>query len=223
MNIDDPLFSPHVFWDGDLPWPGVLRTRLMELKSLKLAGTPEAQVRALCQAKLPTGETLPPTKSLEVYHIRGIDGTSVPYSPVFAYLLDVGWNALPTVHIQYKVIGTGAPDFPNFSNSAILTTASRQSNDIIFPAVAGDIIFGVRPGTTMDQVNSALGKLVDSIKLWAPDPVNGDSYTGHVNAFREALVCQSVKSAAAFVRFAELNHLQRLIDFKPGWRVDRVA
>jgi hypothetical protein len=218
MAEENLTFKPTSFWDGDLPWPDVLRTRRMELSGSLAKGTPEEVVRAICQSRLPTDETLPPTKSFEVHHIRGIDGASVPFTPIFSYLLDVGWDNIPTVHVPYSVAGNGAPDFPNFQRGAVMVTASFDSKDIIFPAVAGQIVFGVLTGTTIEQIHSEIGSFVGSIERIAPD-----TYSGSVRAFREAAICKLIKSQSPIVRYAELNQIQRLIDFKPGWRTDRIA
>lgn len=218
MDVSTLAFKPAKFWDGDLPWPDVLSTRRKELSGLKPSGTPEEAVRQICSNRLPFGEELPPTKRFEVFHVRGIDGPSVPYTPVFAYLLDVGWKTFPLVYVAYEVNGSGAPNFPDFNRAAVMTAATDSAKDIIFPAVTGDVIFGVEAGTTLDVIQATLGHLVANIQLLATD-----TYTGNVLAFREAEVCNEMKSTASFVRYAELNLLVRDVTLDPGWRADRVA
>lgn len=218
MSEEDLTFKSTRFWDGDLPWPDVLRTRKMELSGLQVNGSPEEIVRTICQSRLPSDEALPPTIRFEVHHIRGIDGTAVPFTPTFSYLLDVGWNSIPTVHIPYTVVGNGAPDFPIFQRCAVMVTASTKPKDIIFPAIAGQIVFAVLPQTTIEQIHAEIGTLVGKIEKIAPD-----TYSGNVRAFRESAVCELIKSQAPIVRYAELNQIQRIIDIQPGWRVDRIA
>ncbi len=205
---------------GDHPWPGVdgFTTKSIGISLESFAAkTPAEIIRDICQSKLAAGDVLPPTHSLEIYYVRANDQGTVPFQTTFTYVLDVGWPRLCGVRIPYILAGAGALNFPNFSQPLVLSIESRDPKHLLYPAIAGDILIGVKAGTTVAEISAKLGSIVSNLAPLAPD-----AYTGRIAAFRETTEIAKIKQAAPFVRYAELNVLQQIIDFQPGWQVDRV-
>ena len=186
--------------------------------------TPEAAVRRAVQHV--TDIELPATKSLQLFHVRGVssqgpsDGQSekVIFPPEFMYVLDIGFPALAGVSINMFVAGLGDPAFPDFSDVAVRTLSSTDPREVAFPAVAGQLLVGVQEGTSEATVRAGLGDFVKSIEKLLPTV-----YLANVNAFHETKIGQQIETSVGFVRYFELNRIQRLIDFAPGWRVSRVC
>src|SRR3982751_991477 len=127
----------------------------VEPSSIKSDLDPEQEVRRIIQ-ELVSAEDLPPTRSLHLYHVRGVgndkssggeDKDVVIYGPEFVYVLDVGYPALPAVVLGMKVSGLGDPHFPDFSQHVMRSLTEETARKVLFPAVAGRLLVGVRQGT----------------------------------------------------------------------------
>jgi hypothetical protein len=178
---------------------------------------PETLIRALCESKLRAGEVLPPTKAFEGYYIRGIDEGSVNFDPEMLYLLDVGWAQFAGVRVPYHVVNRGDPNFPDWRLASVATVISRSGSDLIFPNVVSKILIGTVANTPEDVIESALKPFVQNLHL-----LSADTYEGDAPAFREEETIKQILAGAPVVRYAALDKLVRVIDFKPGWRVDQV-
>ena len=103
---------------------------------------PEQEVRKIIQG-LMTSDEIPPTKSLHLFHIRGVgndkfvggeDKDVVIFQPEFLYLLDIGYPALAAVVLSFVVSGQGDPHFPDFSQYTVRSVQQGGSNrDLLFP------------------------------------------------------------------------------------------
>lgn len=186
--------------------------------------TPEDACRELLQAALPSGETLPATKSIELYHVRclvqgetnGETIYGVYFVPEFLYVLDLGMEALAGVSIGSPRVLQGDPFFPNFENAQLRSISSRDPNSLIFPNVAGQLIIHVVDGADPDQVKNALAQYVVSVEG------SGPTYTAQCFPFKEGSIAKAIRSDVELVEWVEPVGILRIIDLIPGWHVDRV-
>lgn len=187
---------------------------------------PEVVLRELICSRLGLAN-LPPTKSMTIHHVRGVgnpihlggpDKESVPYEPEFLYVLDVGYPERCGVVVPWTSSGLGDPRFPDFAKGALRSVHDLTPDSLIFPKMVGELLVGVEPGTTEQTVRAGLAQHATSVERSSTDV-----YLVRVKPFHEHQVAAAIKASLRFVRYAELNAIVRLIDFLPGWRVDRVA
>lgn len=95
---------------------------------------------------------------------------------------------------------------------------SLASNHVLFPAAPGQLLVGVRDGTPEEVVREGLASFASRVEVLIPN-----LYLAFVKPFQEPDVAPAIERALAFVRYAELNRRTRLIDFLPGWFVDRIC
>jgi hypothetical protein len=200
-----------------------LKYRASIAKSLQ---TQEAQCREIAQAAMKDYGTLPPTRTFELYLVQGIaipfggseKDARVIYAPEFIFVLDIGLEALVGIDILWNTVGLGDPRFPDFSKSVVRSVSSRNSSDIVFPNVAGSIMIGVKDGVSDDVARKGLeGAGLRNVQG------SGWFWTAECQPFVERTVCKDVETKLAFVKFAEPNGVQRLIDFSPGWSCVRLV
>lgn len=189
---------------------------------------PEIEVRRIIQDIIP-GEELPPTRSLHLYHVRGVgndkftggeDKDVVIYGPEFVYVLDVGYPALPGVVLGMNVSGLGDPHFPDFSQHIVRTLTEETPRKVLFPAVVGRLLVGVKEGTDEQTVQDGLAPYASSVKKLAPGL---DIYLAEVKPFREPDIERQIEQNVSFVRYAQMDGVVRFVDFLPGWFVDRTC
>lgn len=172
-----------------------------------LKGGTETFVRDAIQ-KVLGEEKLPETRTLEVYSILPLD-TGFETGALFqsdtsfiAYLLDVGWPAIPGV---YSVAADPA-------RIEVFSVASKIEREVIYPDSIGRLIIGQKPGIPENEVRVALRPFIKEVV----------SYTEHyvevaVKAFHERAMAQVIESELPdVVRYAETSWLQRLV-YSPGW------
>lgn len=227
--------GPRAWWDGELPWP--LRAMRQGRRDSEArpswtstfaatltpaagkAEAPEQRVRRIVQEFLPEGQALPPTKSLELYYIVGLEGDTVLYGPEFAYLLDVGYPMIPSVRIGFRSNGNGDPNFPDFASPVIWSTPNRDPNQILFPVTPRDLLVAFEEGVTDAEARAALALYGTDISL-----LTVNTYVVKVNKpFHEGPMAAQIRHEVPRVRYVEMNRIQRLIDIRPGWQVRRVC
>lgn len=193
---------------------------------LSSSGSPDAEVRAIVEKTLSL-PPLPPTKSLSLYHIRGVsnpefnggeDVDSVIFGPEFLYVLDVGFPAACGVQIPWNNSGRGDPHFPKFKNVTLRSVLGRSSRELLYPCIPCDLLVGVVAGTDEATVRAALAPYSKSVSVLVPD-----LYQVKVDAFHEGKIAKEIESSIPFVKYASMNSVVRLIDFSPGWFVDQVC
>jgi hypothetical protein len=188
--------------------------------------SPEHAVRAIVEPFVKP-DSLPPHRMLTLHYIRGVgndkylggeDRDTVIYGPEFLYVLDVGFPMMPGVEIGFRTIGKGDPHFPDFSKYQIWSVQSLGANHLLFPAAVGQLLVGVEEGTAEEKVRKELATYATKIEVLIPN-----LYLAYVRAFREPEIAAAMERNVEFVRYAQLNHRTRLIDFLPGWFVDRIC
>ena len=194
--------------------------------AISSAQDPEHQVRAIIQ-QVVAPELLPPTRSIRLYHIRGVGNDKyiggenkdiVIYGPEFLYVLDVGYPALPGVVLGMTLSGLGDPHFPNFSEYQLRSVQGYSPGEIIFPSAVGHLLIGVQAGTDETMVKNGLSPHVRSVRHLVLD-----IYLAEVTPFHEAQIGNTIEQEVPFVRYAQMDHITRSIDFEPGWFADRVC
>jgi hypothetical protein len=176
------------------------------------------------------GESLPETKDCRLFYIRGVgndkfmggeDKDLVLFPPNFAYVLDVGFPSLPTIVVPFENSGHGDPRFPDFTKAVVCSTLSWSSRDVLFPAEAGEIIVSAKEGVDAEHLKVTLSDYAQDVQPLAP---SSNLFWARVEAFHEAEIARAVTDANLDgIRYAEVNRIVRLIDFAPGWIVDRIA
>lgn len=172
------------------------------------------------------GGVLPEIKTVELYLIRALaeiqtgqaKELAVIYPPEFLYVLDVGTESLVGGFFTWKNVYFGDPVFPAKQTPEIRSIASRDSGQLIFPKVPGEIMLGVVEGTPHDEVVKVLtAKGIKDIEFF-------DFFlTARCQPFGEHGICAELESTVPFVRYAQPNRIVRLIDFSPGWHVTRLT
>jgi len=188
----------------------------------------ETKLRDLVQSILPTGQVLPAFKSLSLHLIRGlntisingVDTVVVAFPPEFLYVADVGYPALIGVILHWTPtrVGFGDPTFPDFAGATIRSVPNANESALIFPDVIGQLIIGIDPSADPAAVKQGL----QNEGLWDVD-LFGTFATARCTPFQERPICKALLGKLSFVRNAEPNHVVRLIDISPGWRVERLA
>jgi len=186
--------------------------------------SPEKAVRACVEALV--GTSLPPTKELTLYHIRGVgnpkqqggqDKDSVIYGPEFLYLLDVGYPSACGVQIPWNGSGLGDPYFPDFSKAELRSVQGKTRSDLLFPCIPTELLVGIKDGIDEASVRQELAPFSTAIQLIRPN-----LYFVMVEAFHETSIAQELEAVDRVVKYAEPNRIVREIDFSPGWFVDQV-
>jgi hypothetical protein len=177
------------------------------------------------QAKL-GGAGLPTPRSSALYYICGVkndamfggeDKDVVIYAPEFLYVFDLGYPAHCGVSCLWNTVELGDPAFPDFSNAGLRSIHDLDDNGLIYPAIAGELVIGVEPGTSQEDALAALRPHAIEVQH-----MSRDDYLAKVTPFHEREIAARIRKAVGFVRYAEQNGVVRLIDFSPGWRISRV-
>jgi len=186
----------------------------------------EQEVRARLEQVI-APDKLPGTGSLSLFHIRGVgndgpfggeDKDVVIYGPEFLYVYDVGWPALPAVEIGFDVSGKGDPHFPDFSDWSAWSVESAAPNHVLFPSAPGKLLIGVVEGTPEATVRQGLAAFTTRLEILIPS-----LYLAQVKPFQERVIARRIEQEVGFVRYASLDGRTRLVDFSPGWFVDRIC
>jgi hypothetical protein len=172
-------------------------------------------------------QTLPPVKSVELYLIEGISEIAttnggkaygVIYPPEFVFALDVGLEALVGGTFIWTPVFYGDPEFPEKKTPIIRSLPSRAPRDVIFPRVAGSLMIGLRADVPADKAKAAL-EAQSLLNVQVSDFL----VTADCAPFTERTVCRTLESSLPdIVKYAEANHVVRLIDFSPGWALKRL-
>jgi hypothetical protein len=174
----------------------------------------------------PGGEPLAIT-SMELYLIRGLNTVDlgqgpvivVAFAPEFLYVADVGMRARAGVSVSWvNGIGAGDPTFPDFASSKLRSISDVGAASLIYPAIAGELIVGVVTGTPSAEVVAGL----EANGLWDVR-ITGTMVEARCDPFREVDICAALPGELAFVKYAQLNRVVRLVDISPGWTATRIA
>lgn len=166
-------------------------------------------------------------KSIQLYHVRGVamrigaDGGEVEhviFVPEFMYVFDLGLPARAGVAYPYDVKGLGDPAFPQRARAVHYSITGTDARALLYPNRAGELLVGVKAGTEPSQVQSDLSPHIESI-----DRLATDLYLAKVKRFHEPAIAETLTTKFDFVRYAHGNRIIRLIDFSPGWRIDRLV
>lgn len=118
---------------------------------------------------------------------------------------------------MWQPAGYGDPLFPEQRPLMLRSILGTTPGNLIFPRFAGELIIGIREGTSENEAREGLSKHgiqdVEFHQFFA---------TGKCRPFEEPTICKQIESSLGFVKYAESNLLQRLIDFKPGWFAKRL-
>jgi hypothetical protein len=196
------------------------------VKASQEGSTREECRRIASQALAPYQVTLPDTDAFELYLIVGLSDVVaagkkqvvVPYDPEFLFVMDCGFEALIGVSLDWSPAGKGDPNFPDFAHPALRSIPSRNQQDLIYPNVAGSIMIGIRSGTPDGIAKAGLeGAGLKNVSI------SGEFATASCRPFNERSICKDIEAKLPFVKYAEQNHIVRLIDFGPGWTVRRLT
>jgi hypothetical protein len=175
------------------------------------------------------GAKLPPVKSVELYLIEGLSEVTIVsnkpaktmaviYPPEFFYVLDVGLSCMIGGSVTWTPVGFGDPAFPEKRPVILRSVTGRSQASIIFPKIAGSVIVGLREGASEDEVTRGLTAYgLQEVKVY------GFFATATCRPFEEPDICREMEAKFPFVKYAEPNALQRLIDFSPGWIAKRLV
>ena len=86
------------------------------------------------------------------------------------------------------------------------------------PQPTGKLIIGVQPGTTEQIVINALTPFCESVKKFSTD-----TYIATTKPFFEPETIRNIQESLSLVRYVETNRKVRIIDFEPGWLIDRIC
>ncbi|RXG84821.1 hypothetical protein EAS61_37800 [Bradyrhizobium zhanjiangense] len=160
-----------------------------------------------------------------MYLIEGISTVAYPkdtlaviYAPEFLFVIDVGLECSIGGSVAWASVGYGDPGFPEKRSIALRSIRGRTQANIIFPKIAGSLMIGLREGASEDEVRKAFAEC--ELKN-----VHVDSFfaTADCRPFEEPTICRHLESSLPFVKYAESNAVQRLVDFSPGWVAKRLA
>ncbi|MER8733572.1 hypothetical protein NKJ46_25325 [Mesorhizobium sp. M0166] len=223
-----------------LPWPFPWSTRSSLLRKharqdrsnqapagfKSAAVEPIAAIRSSAERALAEfGLTLPQVKATELYLIRGLttykssegEVIGVIYPPEFLYVLDVGTPTRIGGSFQWQNLGTGDPTFPDPSKLTLRSIIGDDDAHLIYPVVPGSLLIGLKPGTPEADVRAALEKeglkdieYLDFLAFARCAP------------FQESDLAATLGGKLDFATYIEVDHVVRLIDFSPGWRVERL-
>jgi hypothetical protein len=197
-------------------------------KTVEVAATPPDQFDRLTdRINLSQAEGSAPLKigSLELYLIRAFSTVdlgqgptlAVAYEPEFLFVADVGLPALAGVSVWWKHgLGLGDPSFPDMSNSKLRSIDGRDAHQLLYPAVAGELLIGFDSTTPVGELVHAL----ETEGLWNVH-VTGSLAEARCAPFREADACHALE-AKSFIRYAEQNRIVRQGELNPGWNVIRL-
>lgn len=168
--------------------------------------------------------SLPTHHYAEIYLIRGIgtlpqDGShAVVFDPEFLFLFDFKFESFAGVSIPWSQKGRGDPDFPVLSRASLRSVPVRDDRTLLYPRVAGNLLLGLANGADEKEVQTKLGALgLSEISI------TGEFATARCKPFHENSVCSDIESKAAdLVRYAEPSRVVRIIDFSPGWLVQKL-
>lgn len=163
-----------------------------------------------------TSEPLPAARARELYQIRCLAGNGVAFATEFMYLFDFGFECLAGMSVFHHVKGMGDPDFPDFDKGVIRSCVDRTSRELIYPMVAGFIMFDADPAVSHAQLEKDLSPFLFDLDL------SSQPFSGRCRLFRERTTAAAMKKAIPYLRYAEPNHVLRLIDYVPGWTVNRL-
>lgn len=208
----------------------VFASSLGTQRSLKLASdvldSPVSIVEKAAAALVAEfGEALPTTQSVELHLTRGLvdiqisgkAAVGVIGPPEFTYILDVGFDSYVGGVFPWTNIGYGDPAFPNPSALQLRSIPIKDPKHIVFPDIPGSLIIGIVEGTSDDTVRNDLA----AAGLKDIDP-QGFFATARCASFQERAIAKRLEADVPFVKYAEADHVVRLIDFSPGWQSTRL-
>lgn len=174
-------------------------------------------------------------EEISLFHIRGVSDVqlgsetvrTVIFEPEFLYTAQVGTSRLAGVSLPFELpefeqgpFGLGDPEFPNFDHANFVSVASLEPSDLIFPAIAGQIMVGMKKGIPEQEVLRRLSTILENpTAIIAPSGL----YSGQCPPFDEDALISRLENEIEGIRYAEVNRVVRLIDFSPGWMVDQIT
>jgi hypothetical protein len=152
---------------------------------------------------------------------NGVEHNLVLYPPEFLFVYDFGFSAHVGLTAIWKTdaLGRGDPEFPNFKPPLIWSISALDYSHLVYPDSPGEIIFALTPGTTLDSVKDKLA----AYSLTDIEELVPGVYLAKCTYFEELAICNRMTSELDFIRYAETNHNNRLIDFSPGWILKRLT
>lgn len=172
-------------------------------------------------------EPLPTASSVSLYYIRAVknnkffggeDKEFTIFTPEFLFVFDLGFPAKSGLLCKWEAVGTGDPDFPDFSSAVPRSIYTEDSAGLIYPAVTGDLMIGVRKDVSEEEVMAKVQPFCSQLER-----VSAELYLAKVKPFHERQVGETIEAHVDFVRYTELNAIVRLIDFSPGWRCSKLV
>lgn len=174
----------------------------------------------------------PTIAGVRLYYVRQINGEvddkKIVYyfEPEFIYVIDIGEKRLALVSLPYQVptvregydyrtIGRGDAEFPEFNEAAVFSGASYDESEILYPAAAGRLIVRAEDDVPEDKLRDALSPYVTDLTK------QGMFYLAKVAPFHEPEIADRITSEVDLVRYASLDTQVRNISAGPWW-VDRV-
>jgi hypothetical protein len=204
----------------------------LEFRSDAVTGSPEStleEARSVANEALKAfDETLPAHASFEIFLIRGLEEVevegerklSVSVLPQFMFLLDVGFEALVGVSVWWDPLGFGDPAFPDFAKADLVSVLSRDSSDLVYPILAGEILVGLKEGISPDEARRGLEDAglrdITVLRGSRANPV----LLCRCRPFREQSICRELLVTLPLVRDAEPHGIGRP-DLK--WSVHQLA
>ena len=188
---------------------------------------PQTEVENAINAAQPPGSAPLRVASLELHLIRGLNRVDlgkgpvelVAFPPEFLYLADVGREARAGVSVFWdNGEGLGDPAFPDFTKAKIRSVAGASASNLIYPAVAGQLILGLVQGS--DPVAGERDLEAQGLYDVA---LNGTFGEARCNLFDERSIAAGLPAAVPVLRYAEINWVVRMVDLDPGWDVRRIA
>lgn len=172
------------------------------------------------------GSAFPNTFAFELYLIRALSDidpgpgqdVAVIYPPEFLFVLDAGLESLCGVSVIWRTRYHGDASFPDFGAAALRSVKSRSARDLIYPRVAGQIIIGIKSCPPEDEMRTRLEAAgLQNVEFF------GFFATARCQPFWEDTTCADLEAKIDFIKYAEPDGINRLIDFSPGWEVLRLT
>jgi hypothetical protein len=186
-------------------------------------------VRLADAASQQFGSPLSDIRSTELYLVEGVAEVAGPvtsangsmlgviYPPEFVFVLDAGLPALVGGVVSWYPVAYGDPGFPQKNRIVLRSIPGRTEDQIIFPNVVGSLMIGLKQGS---DTNAAKQALLDA--GLRDVQVSDLLATASCAPFKEADLARRLEADLPFVKYAEPNGVQRLVDFSPGWVARRL-
>ena len=171
---------------------------------------------------------------LQIYYIRGVsefelDGQQVRtviYEPEFLYTANINRENFVGFRMRYslpdvdpRVVVLGDPDFPRFNDLELVSIPSLSDGDLLYPYTPGSIIVRFADDLSLLDATQRLEGYLEGVKELVPSL---NLFIGNGGYFMERSLRSEIEGKVDKVKYAQLNHINRIIDFSPGWMIDQV-